>query len=200
MTFAPIVQVRIWPYTLSFETDASRRHQPQRTGSPFAVDRRRSGVADPPDAAGAAGRLRHGGDAAAATRDTILLLENNIEDVCRELSVFDTQNEAVMEEITGLSLRDHLINQLIMETGEDQVFDLAVLTANEFDVPATLVPERETELHSLLQFAREKLQLDALPDVSSRRFTAWRRSFPTCSSSCARICTRSCASTSCCGC
>jgi Flp pilus assembly CpaF family ATPase len=42
------------------------------------------------------------------------------------------------------------------------------LTSNEFDVPATLVPERETELHSLLQFARENMQLETLPDVSSK--------------------------------
>jgi Flp pilus assembly CpaF family ATPase len=100
--------------------------------------------------------------------DTILLLENNIEDVCRELKIFDSQNEAVIEEIAGLSLRDHLINQLIMETKEDQVFDLAVLTSNEFDVPATLVPERETELHSLLKHIRDNMQLETLPDVSTK--------------------------------
>ncbi|MFP6691620.1 MAG: CpaF family protein, partial [Pirellulales bacterium] len=70
---------------------------------------------------------------------------------------------------SGLTLRDQLVNQLIMETGQaDEVFDLAALTSNEFDVPATLVPERETELHSLLQFIRERMQLNELPDVSSR--------------------------------
>lgn len=65
-------------------------------------------------------------------------------------------------------LRDLSVNQLIMETAGNDVFDLASLTANEFDVPATLVPERETELHGLLQFLREKLQLEKLPDVSGK--------------------------------
>ena len=77
---------------------------------------------------------------------SILLLENNIEDVCREMQVFGPQNEALLEEITGLTLRDHLVNQLIMEIGTEEYFDLAALTSNEFDVPATLVPEREAEL------------------------------------------------------
>ena len=88
------------------------------------------------------------GDAA-----SILLLENNIEDVCREMHAFAAENETLLEEITGLTLRDHLINQLIMETDGSGQFDFASLTSNEFDVPATLVPEREAELHSLLQFA-----------------------------------------------
>jgi Flp pilus assembly CpaF family ATPase len=96
------------------------------------------------------------------------LLENNIEDVCRELEVFGPENEALLEEITGLTLRDHLINQLIMETGSDQYFDLAALTSNEFDVPATLVPEREAELHGLLHFLRERLNLKKCRDVTEQ--------------------------------
>ena len=64
------------------------------------------------------------------------------------------RNEPLLDEITGLVLRDHLVNQLIMETGDGGDFDLATLTSNEFDVPATLVPEREAELHGLLQFFR----------------------------------------------
>ncbi len=167
VTFAPNVKVRIWPYTLSFQTETTTGISRSELEAHL-----RSIVADL--------ELRihktllerldlydmeetGGGDT-----ETILLLENNIEDVCRELDVFDLQNEAVVEEITALSFCDHLINQLIMETGDDQVFDLAVLTSNEFDVPATLVPERETELHGLLQFAREKLELESLPDVSMK--------------------------------
>jgi len=165
VTFGPNVKVRIWPFTLSFQTDATAGISRSELEAHL-----RSIVADL--------ELRihktllerldlYDMEATDANdTETILLLENNIEDVCRELDVFDNQNEAVIEEITGLSFCDHLINQLIMETGEDQVFDLAVLTSNEFDVPATLVPERETELHGLLQFAREKLELDGLPDVS----------------------------------
>jgi Flp pilus assembly CpaF family ATPase len=55
-----------------------------------------------------------------------------------------------------------------METGGDEVFDLAVLTTNKFDVPATLVPEREAELHGLLRFVRERLDLEACRDVSEQ--------------------------------
>ncbi len=73
--------------------------------------------------------------------ESILLLENNIEDGCRELAVFGPGERPLIEELTGLTLRDHLINQLIMDSGPEEFFDLASLTSNEFDVPATLVPE-----------------------------------------------------------
>ena len=167
VTFDPTVKVRIWPYTLSFETTKT-----VAIGRSELESHLRATVADLElrihkkllerldlyDMETARGH----------STDNILLLENNIEDVCRELNVFGAENDALLEEITGLSLRDHAINQLIMETGGDDVFDLAALTSNEFDVPATLVPERETELHSLLQFSREKLALDGLPDISSK--------------------------------
>jgi pilus assembly protein CpaF len=167
VTFASSVRVRIWPYTLSFETDATVGISRQELEAHL-----RSLVADVElkihqtllERLDVYDMKATGGN----DRETILLLENNIEDVCRELKLFEVHNEAVIEEIVGLSLRDYLINQLIMETGDEQVFDLAVLTTNEFDVPATLVPERETELHALLQFAREKMQLETLPDVSSK--------------------------------
>ncbi len=167
VTFSSSVRVRIWPYTLSFETDARVGISRQELEAHL-----RSLVADVElkihqtllERLDVYDMKATGGN----DRETILLLENNIEDVCRELKLFDVHNEAVIEEIVGLSLRDYLINQLIMETGDEQVFDLAVLTTNEFDVPATLVPERETELHALLQFARERMQLETLPDVSSK--------------------------------
>ncbi|MEQ8791017.1 MAG: ATPase, T2SS/T4P/T4SS family [Pirellulaceae bacterium] len=165
--FAAGVKVRIWPYTISFETKTSTAVSREELDAHL-----RTLVADL--------ELRihkkllerldlyemettHGG-----RHESILLLENNIEDVCRELDLFGKPNEPLLEEITGLGLRDHAINQLIMETGDDEVFDLAALTTNEFDVPATLVPERETELHGLLQFIRDKLDLDKLPDVTSK--------------------------------
>ena len=100
--------------------------------------------------------------------ENILSLERNIEDICRELEVFGAGNKELLDEITGLTLRDHLVNRLIMETGETELFDLATLTANEFDVPATLVPEKETELHNMLHFLRKKLQLDNAGDLSER--------------------------------
>ena len=165
--FSPGVKVRIWPFTLSFEAEAAP-----------VIDRKeleshlRSIMADL--------ELRihkkllerldlfemeqnRAGDPA-----TILLLENNIEDVCRELNVFGAENQPLLEEISGLLLMDLLINQLIMETVHDDLFDLASLTSNEFDVPATLVPERETELYSLLHFARERLLLNNEHDVTSQ--------------------------------
>jgi Flp pilus assembly CpaF family ATPase len=165
--FAAGVKVRIWPYTISFETKTATAVSRDELESHL-----RTLVADL--------ELRihkkllerldlyelettHG-----TNHEGILLLENNIEDVCRELDLFGKSNEPLLEEITGLGLRDHAINQLIMETDGDEFFDLAALTTNEFDVPATLVPERESELHGLLQFIREKLDLDKLPDVTSK--------------------------------
>jgi pilus assembly protein CpaF len=167
VSFSAGVKVRIWPYTLNFEAEAAtvfdrkeveshlrsimaalelRIHQKllERLDL-FEMERNRAG--DPA---------------------TIVHLENNIEDVCRELNVFGAENLSLLEEISGLVLMDHLINQLVMETGHEALFDLASLTSNEFDVPATLVPERESELYNLLHFARERLQLEQQPDVSSR--------------------------------
>lgn len=167
ITFAPGTKVRIWPYTLNFEAESAPTISQQELEAHlrsiladlelrihkkllerldlFEMERNRSG-----------------------NPTTILLLENNIEDVCRDLNVFGPENQLVLEEVTRLTLCDHLINQLIMETHSDDFFDLATLTSNEFDVPATLVPERETELFNLLHFARERLELTGLRDVSSR--------------------------------
>ena len=100
--------------------------------------------------------------------DTIVLLERNIEDVCRELNLFGNENEPLLEEIVGLTLRDLLINQLILEGGGAGLDLLSRLTYNEFDLPATLVPEREAELQNLLIFARERMKLEDLPDLSAK--------------------------------
>jgi len=167
VVFEPGTKVRIWPFTLTFEAE-----------KPAAVTRAdleshlRSIVADL--------ELRihrkllerldlyEFETNRASDTESILLLENNIEDVCREVAVFSKENEPLLEEITGLVLRDHLINQIIMETGKDDFFDLATLTSNEFDVPATLVPEREAELHGLLQFVRERLKFEECRDVTDQ--------------------------------
>ena len=100
--------------------------------------------------------------------DTIVLLERNIEDVCRELNLFGPDNEPLLEEIVGLTLRDLLINQLILEGGGAGLDLLSRLTYNEFDLPATLVPEREAELQNLLIFARDRMKLEDLPDLSAK--------------------------------
>jgi pilus assembly protein CpaF len=165
--FSSKVKVRIWPYTIGFETEATAsitRAELEAHLREEVADlelRIHKKLLDRLD-------LYEMESARGDTTESILLLENNIEDVCRELNLWEPENDALLEEITGLSLRDHLINQLIMETGADEIFDLAALTSNEFDIPATLVPERETELHSLLKFLRDKLKLKDYADVSGK--------------------------------
>jgi pilus assembly protein CpaF len=165
--FEPGTKVRIWPYTLTFETEktatVSRDELESHLRSIMAelelrIHRKLLERLD----------LYEFETNQAGDTENILLLENNIEDVCREVRVFASENEPLLEEITGLTLRDHLVNQLIMETGTEEYFDLASLTSNEFDVPATLVPEREVELHSLLQFIRERLHLQECRDVTEQ--------------------------------
>jgi pilus assembly protein CpaF len=165
--FDPGTKVRIWPFTLTFEaekaatiTRAELEAHLRSIMSELELRIHRKLLE----------RLDLYQFEANRGRDaqSILLLENNIEDVCREMSVFGPENEPLLEEITGLTLRDHLVNQLIMETGSEEFFDLAALTSNEFDVPATLVPEREAELHGLLQFIRERLGLGQCRDVSQQ--------------------------------
>ena len=50
---------------------------------------------------------------------SILLLENNIEDCCREMQVFSAENEDLLNNVVGLVLRDLLTNQIILEGGQD---------------------------------------------------------------------------------
>ncbi|MEN6493290.1 MAG: ATPase, T2SS/T4P/T4SS family [Thermoguttaceae bacterium] len=165
--FFPGTKVRLWPYTLTFEaekaTTITRRELEAHLRSIVAdlelrIHRKLLERLD----------LYQFETTRAHDPASILLLENNIEDVCRELGLFGAENETLLEEITGLVLRDHLVNQLIMETGEEAIFDLASLTSNEFDVPATLVPERESELHALLHFLRERLALADCRDTSQQ--------------------------------
>lgn len=163
----PGEKVRIWPFTLTFEAEraatVSRAEFETHLRSILAdlelrIHQRLLERLD-------LFEMEHN---RAGNQESILLLENNIEDVCRELNVFGHGNEKLLEEVACLTLRDLLVNQLIMETGGDDIFDLATATANEFDLPATLVPERETELHSLLHFARERLKLADERDLSGR--------------------------------
>ncbi|HAA48271.1 MAG TPA: hypothetical protein DCE43_01020, partial [Planctomycetaceae bacterium] len=103
--------------------------------------------------------------------ESILMLEENIEDVCRELNLFGDENIPLLEEVVSLVLRDLMINQLILESGDEDApvgGSTTALSANEFDVPATLVPERETELEHLVGFVREQLKLEGCRDLSER--------------------------------
>ncbi|OUT63004.1 MAG: hypothetical protein CBB70_14975, partial [Planctomycetaceae bacterium TMED10] len=167
-SFTPGAKIRIWPYTLSFQTESASSFSQAEIEAHLRSEMAKLELDIHQKLLQRLDLYEFEGERG-ANQDNIILLENNIEDVCRDMNLFGEQNEPLLEEITGITLRDQLVNQLILETQDDDiVFDLAVLTSNEFDVPATLVPERETELHSLLSFIREKMELNALPDVSSR--------------------------------
>lgn len=159
--------VRIWPFSLTFESD-----EVSAISAPALESHLRSIMCDLNQRVHK--KLLERLDLyeieneRTSDADTIVLLERNIEDVCRELNLFGNENEPLLEEIVGLTLRDLLINQLILEGGDVGLDLLARLTYNEFDLPATLIPERETELQNLLIFARERLKLENLPDLSAQ--------------------------------
>ncbi|MFM8582870.1 MAG: FHA domain-containing protein, partial [Planctomycetaceae bacterium] len=143
--FEPGQLVRIWPYSLSFESEQQQvvtvaqmtaHLRSELANLELRIHRK---LLERLDLYELESR-RVGGS------DSILLLENHIEDICRELGLFGPENAAVLEEITGLTLHDYLVNQLILEGGRFASSAPAGLTQNEFDVPATLISERETEL------------------------------------------------------
>jgi len=167
LVFHPGETVRIWPFTLTFESEEvspiSRSELEAHLRSLMAdlIQRIHKQLLERLD-------LYELEQTRTGTAETIVLLENNIEDVCREINLWGPDNEPLLEEVVGLTLRDLLVNQLILENDAANMVSLARLTMNEFDIPATLVPEREAELHNLLIFAREKLKLEDLPDLSAR--------------------------------
>ena len=150
--------VRVWPYTLSFELETV----PQVSRSEFDSHVRKvMANLEQRIHRQLLERLDLVGMESSRTPDqkSILLLENNIEDCCREMEVFSEENAELLNNIVGLVLRDLLTNQIILEGGQE-ADKRAPLTCNEFDVPATLIPERETELQNLLRMLKEKLQLE----------------------------------------
>lgn len=167
LLFSPGETVRIWPYTLTFESEEvapiSRAEMEAHLRSIMADLELRvhAKLLERFDLYELENRRM--GDT-----ESILLLERQIEDVCRELNLFGKENDPLLEEIVGLTLRDLLVNQLILESDRDELATISRLTYNEFDVPATLVPERETELDNLLHYARERLDLLARPDLSAK--------------------------------
>jgi Flp pilus assembly CpaF family ATPase len=157
--------VRIWPYTITIETsevvpisrlDLEQHLRSLMSGLETRVHQTLLGRFE----------LYELEQNRLGDEQNILQLEQHIEDVCRELQLFATANEPLLEEIVGLVLRDYVVNQLILES-DDERTRAARLTWNEFDVPTTLVPERETELQNILKVAREKLDLESQPDLSS---------------------------------
>jgi Flp pilus assembly CpaF family ATPase len=166
LTFHAGETIRIWPFTLNFEVEEASPISPAeleahlRSLTADLEQRVHRKLLERLDLY----ELEHN---RFGNPETILLLENNIEDVCRELNLFGPDNDALLEAIVGITLRDLLVNQLILETGHENLDALARLTHNEFDIPATLVPEREAELQNLLIFAREKLEIASQPDLSA---------------------------------
>jgi pilus assembly protein CpaF len=166
VTFDSGMPVRIWPFTLSFELESvpqvSREEYDSHVRNVMAnlEQRIHKQLLE---------RLDLVGMESSRTPDkqSILLLENNIEDCCREMQVFSAENEDLLNNVVGLVLRDLLTNQIILEGGQEGSI-LAPLTCNEFDVPATLIPERETELQNLMRMLKEKLQLDVPTDTSEK--------------------------------
>jgi Flp pilus assembly CpaF family ATPase/pSer/pThr/pTyr-binding forkhead associated (FHA) protein len=165
--FAPGETVRIWPFTLTFESEEaapinrSEMEAHLRTimaDLELRIHRKLLERFDLYEL-----QTNRIGDT-----ESVLVLEKNIEDVCRELQLFDGSNDALLEELIGLTLRDLIINQLILETDREETDGLSQLTKNEFDVPATLVPERETELQNLIRFARERLGIEDSTDLSTK--------------------------------
>src|SRR5262249_6861582 len=163
--FSPGQQVRIWPYSLTFEAEAASvitRVQLEAHLRSIMADlelRIHKQLLE---------RLHlyeletH----RVGNTESILLLENNIADLCPELILFGQETLPLLEEVTGLTLRDYLINQLILEGGAALPGSEPGLVKNEFDIPATLIAEREAELQELLRYTREKLELDRETDLS----------------------------------
>ena len=159
--------VRIWPYTLTFESEQEVRLDPREVESHL-----RSQLADLElhvhETLLERFDLVELDANRASDRDNILLLENHIDDICRELNLFAEGNDPLLEEICGLVFRDQIINQLILESENHGIGLHRYLTHNEFDIPATLVEERETEIASLIHFAMERLKLAKLSDLTEQ--------------------------------
>lgn len=166
--FAGGTPVRVWPYTLSFDLETV----PQVSRNEYdAHVRKVMANLEQRIHRQLLERLDLVGMESSRTPDekSILLLENNIEDCCRELNVFSEENEELLDSIVGLVLRDMLTNQIILEGSQDAARNKpAALTSNEFDVPATLIPERETELNNLMRMMKEKLHLETARDTSDK--------------------------------
>jgi Flp pilus assembly CpaF family ATPase len=167
LEFAPTERIRIWPYTVSLEQETAvtltraevEAHvRAQLADLELEIHKQLLARLDLVDIENDRTTLPA----------RVLLLENHIDDIGRELGVFHERNEGLLAEIAGIALRDLLVHQLVMEANWQAPPDLAALTGNEFDVPATLVPERETELHNLLHHLRTRLELSLERDADRR--------------------------------
>ena len=124
--------------------------------------------------------------------ESLVRLERQIEDVCRELQLFSEANEPLLEELVGINLRDYIVQQLILESDPGASTTLSFLR-NEFDVPASQVPEREGEL-STSSSSRAGSSGWMSCRTLARGSRVSRSSSMTCSEFCGHICIRSCGS------
>lgn len=163
--FSPGETIRIWPYTLTFESEQIAQLSPKDVESHL-----RSQLSDLElqvhEILLQRFDLYELGATRAGNEENILLLEKHIDDICLELNLFDTENNVLLEEMCRLIFSDLIINQLILDNKQSDLGFHNYLTHNEFDVPTTLVTERETELASLLHFAMERLQLSKIDDLT----------------------------------
>ncbi len=118
-------RLRIWPYTITFEQETT----PTLTRAELEVHIR-SQLADLEleihKQLLARLDLVEIENQGQSLRERVLLLENHIEDICRELGLFHDRNEGLLAEIGGVALRDLLIHQLVMEADWQAPPDLAM--------------------------------------------------------------------------
>ena len=120
--FDPGTKVRIWPFTLTFEAEkaatVTRAELEAHLRSIMAdlelrIHRKLLERLDLYEF-----EANRGSD----PQSILLLGKQHRGRLPRAASSSARENEALLEEITGLTLRDHLVNQLIMETGSGGVF------------------------------------------------------------------------------
>jgi Flp pilus assembly CpaF family ATPase len=167
LSFEAGAVVRIWPYSLTFESETIRqvsRDEIEKHLRSILCDlelRIHRKLLERLDLFDMQGSRQ-------ADRESILLLENNIQDICRELNVFGPENEPLLDELVGLIFRDLLVNQIIMESSQYDGATPSLLAPNEFDIPATLIPEREAELRHVLDFMLQRIEFHHASDVTTR--------------------------------
>ena len=98
--FEPGTKVRIWPFTLTFEAEKAAP-SPARSWKATSARSWPTWNCASTASCWSGSTCTSSRPIAPATPQSILLLENNIEDVCRDMQAFAAENEALLEEITG---------------------------------------------------------------------------------------------------
>jgi len=104
VTFGPSVKVRIWPFTISFETEKKTTITRQELEAhlrgvmadlELRIHKKLLERLDLYELEA----TQTSGQNTADSQEAILQLENNIADVCREMELFSRSNEALLEEV-----------------------------------------------------------------------------------------------------